>query len=78
MGSLPSVTSYDVWRFRVEKKDSQGNYLPPVSVQMKGKTFEGFINEGDIVRIDKKWKEGQLLKPNKLFNVSGGIWIKAN
>src|SRR5262245_37349608 len=51
----PQHPQYIVWTFRVERFDSDGNQLPPVPVEMRSKSFQGFINEGDRVGISARW-----------------------
>lgn len=65
-----------VYSFRVETYDDQGNRLPPVTIEMKGISFEGSLNEGDQVQINKKPKHGITFKVNKLTNITAGSTFK--
>ena len=46
-----------VWTFHVERYDPSGR-LQPVPVQMRGRSFDGAINEGDKVQVSGKWRPG--------------------
>ena len=49
---LTPQRQFTVLTFRVERFDRAGNRLPPVAVQMRGRTFEGAISEGDWVEVE--------------------------
>jgi hypothetical protein len=66
-----------VWTFRVERFDPSGNRLPPVPVEMRSKSFRGFINEGDRVGVSARWREGDTLRVRKLRNLSTGAMVVA-
>jgi len=69
---------YTVWTFRLERVDKQsGNQLTPVPVQMRGKTFEGFINEGDEVQLYCQWREGTLCTTWRVRNLTNGADVVA-
>jgi hypothetical protein len=65
-----------VWTFRIERVDPEGNRLPPVPVQMRSRYFDGFINEGDQVELKDKWKEGHIVEPKELYNLSTNSIVK--
>ncbi len=73
----PQYPTKTIWTFRVERFDAAGNRLPPVPVEMRSKSFDGFINEGDQVEISARWREGQIAKPRKLRNLTTGAIVKA-
>lgn len=68
-----------IWSFRVERYDAAGNRLPPVPVEMRGRSFHGFINEGDRVRVQGRGKGG-VIKARKVRNLTTGarVEVKAN
>ncbi|MGD8603105.1 MAG: hypothetical protein PVF49_00900 [Anaerolineales bacterium] len=66
-----------IYSFRVETFDAQGNRQSPVTVEMQGIGFEGSLNEGDQVEIDKKPRPGKAIKINKLMNLTSGAVFKA-
>jgi len=58
-----------VWTFRIERVDPKGNPLPPIPVQMKARKFDGFVRNGDKVRIEaRSWRPGQILEPKSFYN----------
>ena len=58
-----------IWTFRIERFDAEGNRQLPVPVQMKARSFDGFVTDGDRVRVDVgSWKPGRILKPTSLYN----------
>lgn len=56
--------------FRVERYDGSGNRLQPVPVQMQGFSFKGVLHEGDLIEIKAKKKGQQIVRTNKLFNIT--------
>jgi hypothetical protein len=72
----PQYPTKIIWTFRVERFDAAGNRLPPVPVEMRSKSFDGFINEGDQVEISGRWREGQIVRPRKLRNLTTGAMVK--
>src|SRR5262249_51822398 len=47
-----SDVSWSVWTFRIERYDEvTGEHLPPLPVQVRGKSFDGSINEDDEVEV---------------------------
>jgi hypothetical protein len=65
-----------VWTFRIERVDAEGNRMPPIPVQMRSRSFEGFINEGDQVECEGDWTQGRVLQPKEVFNVSTNSVVK--
>lgn len=66
-----------IYSFRVETYDAQGNRQPPVTVEMQGLSFEGSLNEGDQVEIDHKPRPGKAIKIKALMNLTSGAVFKA-
>jgi pSer/pThr/pTyr-binding forkhead associated (FHA) protein len=56
-----------VWTFRLQRYDSAGNSLRPVSVQIKGFEFHGSISDGDLVEVEGDATAGTLAV-EELFN----------
>jgi hypothetical protein len=73
----PQYPTHIVWTFRVERHDEHGDRLSAVPVEMRSKSFEGFINEGDRVEIPGRWREGQLVRPRRLRNLTTGALVRA-
>ncbi|MET9608228.1 hypothetical protein ABZZ17_24715 [Streptomyces sp. NPDC006512] len=48
----------NVWTFRVERYDASGRRVALVPVEMRGRTFEGAIHEGDWVRAHGRMRSG--------------------
>lgn len=61
----------NVLTFRLERHDREGNRLPPVSVEMRGLSFEGVLVDGDWVSVSGKWRDGTLTA-RKLRNLTSG------
>jgi hypothetical protein len=58
-----------VWSFRVDRFDAEGNSLDPIPVQLKARGFDGFVRDGDKVRIAVgSWKPGKILSPSRFYN----------
>jgi hypothetical protein len=72
-------STLQIWTFRILRFDEKlGNPLPKIPIEMKGSRFDGFINDEDTVRVKGKWKEGEILKVNELFNVTNNIPVKVH
>ena len=59
-----------LWIFRLDRYDARGNPLPPIPVQMRGRRFEGGLNNGDTVRVKGSWVAGKTLDVKKVYNVT--------
>ena len=65
------VWNLNVWTFRIERRDSHGNRLQPVPVEMKAYWFSGSLNEGDEVEVYcPDWREGATIHPTQLRNLT--------
>lgn len=54
--------TWHVWVFRLERDDDRGNRVPPVLVQMRGRSFDGAVHDGDLVQvIEGEWRGSGLL-----------------
>lgn len=67
-----SQKTWTIWSFRVESFDRTGNRMQPVPVEMRGRTFQGMLNEGDQIEIRAKWREGQTLRVTEVYNTTTG------
>ena len=54
-------SSAQIWVFRLERFDDEGNRLPPIPVEMRGLTAQGMISDGDKVEVHGSWREGVLV-----------------
>lgn len=64
-----------VWTWTLARTDPDGNSLPEIAVQMKAKTFTGFLSNGhDVETFDTKVVDG-LLVPSRVFNHTTRSWI---
>lgn len=74
--SLGEGATNTVWTFRLERYDRDGNRLPPIPVQLRGLRFEGFVSEGDDVRVTGEWKDGTLVT-ERVENLTTHATVKA-
>src|SRR5262249_53753619 len=44
--------------------------------EMRSQSFEGFINEGDQVRVYGEWKEGQTVRAERVYNLTHQSMVK--
>ncbi len=71
--------SHALWTFTLLRfNDELGNPLPRIPIEMRGKRFEGFINDEDTVIVKGKWEAGKVLKVNELYNKTNNIWVKTH
>jgi len=75
-GQYGSRAPTTIWTFRVERYQD-GNRQSPIPVEMRSARFKGFINDGDTVELPNHWREGQLMRPKRIFNVTIGAEVKA-
>lgn len=66
-----------VWNFNLVAEDSAHQRFE-VPVQMRGTTFEGAIQNGDIISVDAPWRPGQILQVTSVVNVNTRATITAN
>jgi hypothetical protein len=59
-----------VWNFRLERFDRNGNRLPPVPVEVRGKTMTGALSEGDWIRVSGSWTKGTTLVVREVQDLS--------
>ncbi len=65
-----------VWSFRVDCYE-EGKLQAAIPVEMRGKRFDGWINEGDTVILSGRWRKGKIMHPKRVFNVSNNAVVKA-
>jgi hypothetical protein len=59
-----------VWTFQLERHGETGERLDPIPVEMRGKYFSGFINEGNVVRLYEKSWQGGIVRTKRVHNVT--------
>ena len=67
-----------VWTFQLERHSETEERLDPIPVEMHGKNFSGFINEGNVVRLYEKSWHGGIVRTNRVYNVTFKEDIKAH
>ncbi|MEU1406839.1 hypothetical protein ABZ471_31595 [Streptomyces sp. NPDC005728] len=65
-----------IWTFRIERYDNAGNRTLLLPVEMRGRTFEGSISDGDWVRARGRMHSGTL-RVSLLENLSTGAHVRA-
>ncbi|WP_214111410.1 hypothetical protein [Acrocarpospora catenulata] len=53
-------TDKEIWHFRLERHDDEGNRLPNVPVEMRGWRFSGAVANGDDVEVHGSPRNGTL------------------
>ncbi len=69
---------WQIWAFRLDRLDEEGNTLPSVPVEMRGHSFEGFIDEGDEVELPGSWRAGEVVHAKEVYNRTKGVAVRAN
>ncbi len=59
----------EIWNFRVERYDANGNALQQIPVEMRGLSFSGSVSNGDQVRIRGRWRD-RTLRVDELDNLT--------
>ncbi|MEU1627786.1 hypothetical protein ABZ746_21120 [Streptomyces sp. NPDC020096] len=65
-----------VWTFRVERYDEAGNRVMLTPVEMRGRKFEGAINDGDWVQARGRMRAGTL-RVKEVENLTTGAVVRA-
>ncbi len=65
-----------VWDFRLERQDAAGNALPRVAVQMRGRSFEGSVANGDQVEVEGSPREGVILA-RRVRNLTSNATVRS-
>jgi hypothetical protein len=66
-----------IWSFRVDSFDTQGNLLNRVPIEMRGRSFLGAINEGDMVEVSQVWLQAAMIQPPNVRNLTTGVVVRA-
>lgn len=61
-----------IWGFRVDRYGPEGDRLMPVEVEMRGRSFEGQISDGDSVEIVERWVAGDINRVREVRNLTTG------
>lgn len=72
-----SGTSWTVLSFVLERYDKNGNRLTPVPVEMRGRSFKGFLNEGDWVEVHGTLKKGKSIQVSQIYNKTTESTVQA-
>jgi hypothetical protein len=59
-----------VWNFRLERFDRDGNRLPPIPVEVRGRTMAGALSEGDWIRVSGTWRKGTTMVVREVQDLS--------
>ncbi|YCK42924.1 hypothetical protein ACNF49_39465 [Actinomadura sp. ATCC 39365] len=66
----------EIWHFRIERYDANGNRLTPIPVEMTGLSFVGALSNGDHVTVEGKWREGTL-RVEEVANLTTNARVRA-
>jgi hypothetical protein len=66
-----------VLTFRVDRFDEAGRSLQSLPVEMRGRRVRGFISDGDWVELGSHWREGELLQPARVRNLTTSSSVQA-
>jgi hypothetical protein len=73
----PSMESI-VWTFMLDRHSATGERKDPIPVEMRGKNFTGFINDGHEVRLYEKSWRGGIVRTKRVLNVTLNDVVKAH
>lgn len=73
LGSLPII----VWTFRLEQYDQHGNPRTSTPVVMRGRSFRGYLGNGNHVEIPQVRKRGRDVRTKRLYNLTSESWVEA-
>jgi hypothetical protein len=64
-----------IWTMRLQHFDETGAALPPVLLELRGKTFEGAVNDGDAVEVSGQAHPDRALRVRTIKNLSAGVFF---
>jgi hypothetical protein len=65
-----------VWSFRLERESNDGEPLPRLPVEMRASGYDGNLIDGDWVRVDGHWSDGETLHVREVKNLTTGATIR--
>jgi hypothetical protein len=71
-------TTWQVLTFRLDRFDAAGRPLTSVPVQMRGRRLKGYVNDGEWIEIQGTWKDGALLEPRRVRNLTTTSWVEVS
>lgn len=74
-GNSNGTSTIVVCTFRVEVRDRAGTPVWVVPVEMRGRSFEGSVSDGDVVRAEGKARRGTL-RVKRLHNLTTGAEVR--
>jgi hypothetical protein len=74
--SQDAGNTWQILAFRLDRFDDAGRPLPSVAVEMRGKYLKGHISDGEWIEVPGTWKDGELLEPKRVRNLTTGSWVE--
>lgn len=59
-----------ILQFLVEITDDFGEPREWVPVEMKGKAFDGYVDEGHLVAVFGEWRRGKVIRSKRVYNLT--------
>lgn len=72
------TSTHLVWTFTLERFDDSGNRLPPVPVQLRGRSFDGALRDGDWVQVQAIWRPGTTVHVKEVLDLTTGALVRAH
>lgn len=69
--------TWQVWTFRIDRFDAAGNPLTSIPVEMRARSIEGAVSEGDWVEVSGPWTPGETLRVRDVHNLTTGALVSA-
>ena len=67
--------SLTVWNFRIERTGDDGVALPAIPIQMRARSFDGAINDGDIVMVPRGARPGSTYHAASIRDITTGTEV---
>ena len=64
-----------IWSFRVESYDADGNPRQSIPIVMRGKYLRGALYEGARVMVPGRWRRGTELETSRVWNIDTQSWV---
>jgi hypothetical protein len=66
-----------VWSFQLDLQNGGGSGQP-VLVEMRGNSFEGVIDDGDVVAVRARARPREVVQPKEVYNMTKGVMVRAS
>lgn len=64
------------WSFSLLVFCATGGSAPVIPVELRGLAFDGHLVDGDWIQVEADWRDGAVLRPKAIRNLSTGVVVR--